>query len=74
MTTVPSHKRAWRKSTHSGQETDCVEITMDVDKDGNQDIGDSKNHGGATLTFRRTTVAAFMAQAKAGGIEMPGRS
>jgi len=46
MTQVPH----WRKSTHSGQETNCVEIANTLDA-----IRDSKNTTGPTLTTTNLT-------------------
>lgn len=54
MTAMPR----WRKSTHSGQDTNCVELTGSLDR-----ARDSKNPHGPVL---RADLRALLAAVKAG--------
>lgn len=46
----------WRKSSHSGEEYNCVEVAA---VPGAVAVRDSKDPGGPTLTFDRTAWRAF---------------
>jgi Domain of unknown function (DUF397) len=55
---------SWRKSSFSGANNNCVEITGNLP--GIVAIRDSENPGGPTLAVTRARWAAFMAAVKAG--------
>lgn len=53
-----THTR-WRKSSHSGNQTDCVELAHTLDA-----VRDSKN--GTVLTLDRRGLAGLLASVKRG--------
>jgi hypothetical protein len=53
----------WRKSCHSGDEGNCVEV---ADLSAGRAVRDSKNPTGGHLTFSRDQWAAFTAGVRAG--------
>jgi hypothetical protein len=55
---------AWRKSTYSGANGDCVEVADNLP--GVVAVRDSKNRGGAALVFPRAEWDAFLSGAKDG--------
>jgi hypothetical protein len=55
MTPAP---HCWRKSRHSGQDTNCVEVAHTLDR-----MRDSKNPSGPVLVV---DVTAFLAELRAG--------
>jgi hypothetical protein len=57
-------RAAWRKSTYSGQDGNCVEIAANLP--GIIAIRDSKNPAGPALTFTHSGWAAFIRGIKAG--------
>jgi hypothetical protein len=57
MTALPR----WRKSSHSGQDTSCVEVSHTLDE-----VRDSKNPTGHTLRLNVSVFAAFVQAVKAG--------
>ncbi|WP_229398758.1 DUF397 domain-containing protein [Micromonospora okii] len=48
----------WRKSSHSGSDTDCVEVAESVEAIA---VRDSKDPDGPVLAFARTAWSAFVA-------------
>jgi Domain of unknown function (DUF397) len=54
-------RTAWRKSTHSGGNGDCVEI---AEIDARCAVRDSKNPDGQILTFGRSEWSAFIGRIK----------
>ncbi len=54
-------KAAWRKSSLSGANGDCVEV---ADLGDVVAVRDSKNPGGPKLVFTRDTWSAFVARLK----------
>lgn len=62
-----NERLGWRKSSRSGQ-TNCLEVRP---ASGGVEVRDSKNPGGATLTFTRDEWLAFIAGAKAGEFDLP---
>lgn len=56
MTTVPR----WRKSSRSGQESNCVEVANTAA------VRDSKNPAGPVLAFTEYTLSVFLGGVKAG--------
>jgi hypothetical protein len=57
----------WRKSRHSGG-ANCLEVRLD---DGRIQVRDSKDPGGAVLTFTTDEWVAFVAGAKDGEFDLP---
>jgi hypothetical protein len=53
----------WRKSCHSGDEGNCVEV---ADLSAGRAVRDSKNPAGGQLTFSRDQWAAFTAGVRNG--------
>jgi hypothetical protein len=53
----------WRKSCHSGDEGNCVEV---ADLSAGRAVRDSKNPAGGHLTFSRDQWAAFTAGVRNG--------
>ena len=51
----------WRKSSYSGVNGNCVEVSIFLDE-----IRDSKNPYGPTLRFNAAALAVFVAAVKAG--------
>jgi hypothetical protein len=60
----------WRKSSRSGQMANCVEVGRDADEQ-HVYLRDSKNAGGAVLSFGRTNFAAFIDDVKSGALDFP---
>ncbi|HEX5404783.1 MAG TPA: DUF397 domain-containing protein [Pseudonocardiaceae bacterium] len=58
MTTVPTGQATWRKSSRSGQDTNCVEVCGTLDA-----VRDSKNPAGPVL---RADAVALVAAVKGG--------
>ncbi|MDA3625055.1 DUF397 domain-containing protein [Saccharopolyspora sp. WRP15-2] len=48
---------AWLKSSYSGAQGDCVEVALEPEVVG---VRDSKDRGGAVLTFPRAQWVAFI--------------
>ena len=55
---------AWRKSRHSGQAQNCVEVAGNLP--GAVGVRDSKDPGGRPLVFARREWGAFVSQVKTG--------
>jgi hypothetical protein len=64
--TNPQPDVAWRTSTRSSS-TNCVEVGA---LDGSVAVRDSKDRGGPTLRFARTSWLEFLAAAKAGEFDL----
>jgi hypothetical protein len=58
---------AWRKSSRSGMNANCVEINLD-DMSAVR-MRDSKDPGGAVLAFGPENFAVFLADVKRGGLD-----
>ncbi|PKW14024.1 DUF397 domain-containing protein [Saccharopolyspora spinosa] len=52
----------WRKSSYSGEESDCVEVGISPDLVG---VRDTKDRDGGTLVFGQPTWGRFLAAVKA---------
>ncbi len=63
---------AWRKSTYSSQDGNCVEIAANLP--GIVAVRDSKNPPGPVLTFTHSDWAAFIQEIKTGGAFVSGES
>jgi Domain of unknown function (DUF397) len=59
---------AWRKSTYSGANGDCVEVAGNLP--GIVAVRDSKNREGPALVFRRAKWDAFLSGAKDGEFDL----
>jgi predicted secreted Zn-dependent protease len=57
-------RAAWRKSTYSGQDGNCVEIATNLP--GIIAVRDSKNPDGPALSFTHSNWAAFIQGIKTG--------
>lgn len=57
-------RAAWRKSTYSSQDGNCVEIAINLR--GIVAIRDSKNPNGEVLSFTHSDWAAFIREMKTG--------
>jgi hypothetical protein len=53
--------RTWRKSSRSGSDAQCVELTIGERVAG---VRDTKNRDGGTLEFGAKAFAAFLADVK----------
>ncbi|MFD0856787.1 DUF397 domain-containing protein [Actinomadura adrarensis] len=53
----------WRKSSHSAQGADCVEIAEIA---GTCAVRDSKDHTGPVLTFTRSEWSVFLTRTRSG--------
>jgi hypothetical protein len=51
----------WRKSSHSGEQTNCVEVAFVPERVA---VRDSKNTTGATLAFAAPSWHAFLTTAR----------
>ncbi|KAA2258812.1 DUF397 domain-containing protein [Solihabitans fulvus] len=60
-----STQQAWRKSSYSGNENNCVELVV---RSADTSIRDSKQPAAGTLTFGREPFAVFLASIKAGDL------
>lgn len=61
MHTASTTDLTWRKSTHSGNGTECVEVSDDLIKPaGLVPVRDSKNPNEAKVVFAGTTWSAFV--------------
>lgn len=58
---------AWRKSTHSGAQGNCVEVA--ALPDGELAVRNSRFPSGPALVCTREELAAFLAAAKAGELD-----
>lgn len=56
----------WRKSSHSGQTNECVELAIGTARTG---VRDSKDPSGPALWFSARAAAAFLAAVKAGRLD-----
>jgi hypothetical protein len=64
---------AWRKSTHSGAQGNCVEVAEL--SDGGYAVRNSRHPAGPALIFTAAEMAAFVAGAKDGEFDDgPGRA
>ncbi len=63
--TVDLSAAAWRKSSHSGANGDCVEVAGNLP--GVVAVRDSKDRGGPALAFSRDAWRAFLGQVRTGG-------
>jgi len=61
-------KAAWRKSSHSGQTSNCVEVAGNLP--GGVAVRDSKRPAGPVLMVSRTAWHAFTAGIKAGQFDV----
>ena len=62
MTAAPSSRAAWRTSSHSGANGDCIEVARPVP--GVIAVRDSKDPGGSRLAFSPGHWTAFTAALK----------
>ena len=62
MAQIDPARPQWRKSTHSAQGDDCVEVA--VLAGGGTVVRDSKNPAGPVLPFAATGFAAFIRKIK----------
>lgn len=60
--TVDLSRAAWRKSSHSGANGDCVEVAANLPRV--VAVRDSTDRGGPALAFTRDAWAAFIAGVK----------
>ncbi|WP_338323716.1 DUF397 domain-containing protein [Streptomyces orinoci] len=58
----------WRKSTHSGNGHECVEVSDDLAPDGLIPVRDSKNPTGPKLIFSDAAWSTFVRSRYAGEI------
>jgi hypothetical protein len=65
---VRSFELRWRKSSHSGAETACVEVAQSAD--GGIRVRDSKNPGGPKLAFTGDSWRRFAAHVKGGAFDL----
>jgi hypothetical protein len=65
MSTNPHPGAAWRTSSHSNGQAECVEVASNLP--GIIAVRDSKNPGGLTLAFGHGQWRAFAAKVKTGG-------
>lgn len=63
MTTQYNNRLAWRKSTYSGANGDCVEV---AESDGLVAMRHSKEPDQGTIFYTRAEIAAFIKGCKAG--------
>ena len=63
MTPQDLHDLAWRKSSYSSSNGQCVEVAA---TGSGIAVRDSKNPHGPVLVYTRAEIAAFLAGAKAG--------
>ncbi|WP_253777977.1 DUF397 domain-containing protein [Goodfellowiella coeruleoviolacea] len=57
-------QRRWRKSSHSGNQTSCVELAHTMTA-----VRDSKNPAGPVLTFEQPELTRFLTAVKAGRLD-----
>ena len=62
MTVAASSRAAWRTSSHSGANGDCIEVALPAP--GVIAVRDSKAPGGSTLAFSSGHWTAFIAALK----------
>jgi hypothetical protein len=65
---TPSIVGAFVKSSHSGPQSNCVEVAPLFD--GGRAVRDSKNQTGPVLYFPRTAWAAFVADVRGGAFDL----
>jgi len=65
LTEVDWARAAWRKSSRSGADADCVEVAW---ADGTVAVRDSKQPGGPMLLFTRQSWRAFIDALKEGDL------
>jgi hypothetical protein len=74
MTGPDLSRAAWRKSSYSGQNGNCVEIAVVPGSGQGSDrviaVRDSKNPRGSALFFTPAQWRAFAAGVKAGGFDL----
>jgi hypothetical protein len=63
MTGIDLSRAKWRKSSHSGQDGNCVEVARNLP--GLVAVRDSKDASGPVLVFGRHAWRQFTAKAKA---------
>jgi hypothetical protein len=63
MTGIDLSRAEWRKSSHSGQDGNCVEVARNLP--GLVAVRDSKDASGPVLVFGRHAWRQFTAKAKA---------
>lgn len=68
MTGIDLDGLTWRKSSHSGDGQECVEIGVLPDR--RVAVRDSKHPDDAVLIYTRAEWSAFIAGAKAGEFEL----
>lgn len=54
--TVPQRSDRWRKSSYSAEETNCVEVALDV----HAEVRDTKDREGGTLVVPTAAWAALL--------------
>jgi len=67
MPTLDPTRAAWRKSTRSGGQGNCVEVADTPDAVG---VRDSKDQSGPHLVFTRSEWQAFIDGVKAGEFDL----
>jgi hypothetical protein len=65
---VDLSRAAWRKSSHSGANGDCVEVAANLPRV--VAVRDSKDRGGPALAFTRDMWASFLADVKDGKFDL----
>ncbi|MFC8721227.1 DUF397 domain-containing protein [Kitasatospora sp. NPDC057198] len=63
------HSIVWRKSSHSANGGNCVEVSDDFP--GTVPVRDSKDPHGPALLFPATAWSAFVTAVRTGGLDSP---